>query len=130
MVGRPTDCTPEVTEIVCRELRLGLSIASACAAAGITKTSYYEYHQRASEGPPFSVFAAATTKARSEGTRGLEHTVRKAAVGDWRAAAWMLERRAPEDWSKRTEITGKDGGAVEVQVIVSPGLLADIPDDE
>ena len=129
MVGRPTDCTPEVTEIVCRELRLGLSIASACAAAGITKTSYYEYHQRASEGPPFSVFAAATTKARSEGTRGLEHTVRKAAVGDWRAAAWMLERRAPEDWSKRTEITGANGGPIEAQIVVAPALLDALADE-
>lgn len=130
MVGRPTDCTPEVTEIVCRELRLGLSIASACAAANIDKATYHRWIARGDEGPPFGDFRDATTKARSEGTRGLEHTVRKAAVGDWRAAAWMLERRAPEDWSKRTEITGKDGGAVEVQVIVSPGLLADIPDDE
>ena len=129
MVGRPTDCTPEVTEIVCRELRLGLSIASACAAAGITKTSYYEYHQRASEGPPFSVFAAATTKARSEGTRGLEHTVRKAAVGDWRAAAWMLERKAPEDWSKRTEITGANGGPIEAQIVVAPALLDALADE-
>lgn len=129
MVGRPTDCTPEVTEIVCRELRLGLSIASACAAAGITKTSYYEYHQRAGEGTPFSVFAAATTKARSEGTRGLEHTVRKAAVGDWRAAAWMLERRAPEDWSKRTEITGANGGPIEAQIVVAPALLDALADE-
>ena len=129
MVGRPTDCTPEVTEIVCRELRLGLSIASACAAAGITKTSYYEYYQRAIEGPPFSVFAAATTKARSEGTRGLEHTVRKAAVGDWRAAAWMLERRAPEDWSKRTEITGANGGPIEAQIVVAPALLDALADE-
>ena len=129
MVGRPTDCTPEVTEIVCRELRLGLSIASACAAAGITKTSYYEYHQRAGEGTPFSVFAAATTKARSEGTRGLEHTVRKAAVGDWRAAAWMLERKAPEDWSKRTEITGVNGGPIEAQIVVAPALLDALADE-
>ena len=26
----------------------------------------------------------------------------------------MLERRFPEDYGKRTEITGKDGGPVEV----------------
>jgi transposase-like protein len=131
MTGRPTDCTPEVTEAVCAELREGLSIASACAAGGIARSTYHDWLQRASEGPPFSDFRDATTKARAVGTRSLEVTVRTAALDDWRAAAWMLERKAPEDWSKRTEITGKDGGPVEVHnvtAMIDAELAARTPD--
>jgi hypothetical protein len=58
----------------------------------------------------------------------LVKTVRTAAQSDWRAATWMLERMDPDNFSRRTEVTGKEGGPI--QVIVSPGLLADLPDDE
>lgn len=129
MRGRPTDCTPEITEIICAELREGLSIASACAAAGVHRSSFHEWVSRSDEGPPFSDFADATTKARAAGTRALEVTVRTAAGTDWRAAAWMLERKAPEDWSKRTEITGKDGGPIEAQIVVAPALLDALADE-
>jgi hypothetical protein len=129
MTGRPTDCTPEVTEAVCAELREGLSIASACAAAGIDRATFHRWIARGDEGPPFSDFRNATTKARAVGTRSLEVTVRTAALDDWRAAAWMLERKAPEDWSKRTEITGKDGGPIEAQIVIAPALLDALADE-
>ena len=34
---------------------------------------------------------------------------------DWRAAAFILERRFPDDYGKRSEVTGKDGGPVKVE---------------
>ena len=37
------------------------------------------------------------------------------APTDWRAAAFLLERRFPDDYGKRSEITGKDGGPVKVE---------------
>ena len=37
------------------------------------------------------------------------------APTDWRAAAFLLERRFPDDYGKRTEVTGKDGVPVKVE---------------
>ena len=36
--------------------------------------------------------------------------------GDWRAYAWLLERRFRDRWSQRVESTGAGGGPVEVDV--------------
>jgi hypothetical protein len=128
MAGRPTDCTPTTTAAICEALKLGLSIRAACDSAGINQSSYFEWRSRADEGPPYSEFSEETTRARRAGRMSLVKTVRTAAQSDWRAATWMLERMDPDNFSRRTEVTGKEGGPI--QVIVSPGLLADLPDDE
>ena len=47
--------------------------------------------------------------------------IRLHASGDWRAAAWILERRHPDDYGKRTELTGKDGGPVKTEITGKDG---------
>src|SRR5690606_16697244 len=44
-----------------------------------------------------------------------QNVAEAANEGDWRASAWWLEHGpARARWAKRTEVTGADGGAVEV----------------
>lgn len=114
-MGRPTLLTPEVQEIICTELRNGMPIRQSCDYAGICTETYYVWMSKGSEGiQPYADFFHAATRARVEGTRALASTVREAALDDWRAAAWMLERRAPDEWSKRTEVSGPGGGPISV----------------
>ena len=40
------------------------------------------------------------------------------APTDWRAAAFILERRFPDDYGRRAELTGKAGGPVQVDTKV------------
>lgn len=131
--GRPPKLTPEITEAVCDALRDGLSIEGACARAGISPATYYEYNKRGRDGDTrFTEFAAETARARADVERRLIESVewaageriRKRALGsgdameiideaerDWRAAAWLLERKYPGEYGarQRLEHTGADG---------------------
>ena len=117
-MARPTDCTPELTAALCAELRVGMSIKAACQHVGLDDSTFRRWMQRGEDGEePFATFRAQATRAKSDGVRALVVTVRKAASSDWRAAAWILERRAPEDWTKRTEITGPEGGPIQIEQV-------------
>ena len=119
-MGRPTDCTPELTAALCDELKLGMTIRAACQHVGIDDSTYRKWMMRGEDGEePFVTFRTAATRAKADGIRALVVTVRKAAKDDWRAAAWMLERREPEEWSKRTEVTGASGGPIQIEDIRS-----------
>jgi hypothetical protein len=55
-------------------------------------------------------------KARSLSEMRAVEKIRKAGEQDWKAAAWFLERTATSRWGRvdRTEITGAEGGAIEI----------------
>ena len=46
----------------------------------------------------------ALTRAEQEAVVSLVDLVRSHAVGDWRAAAFLLERRHKKDWGRRETI--------------------------
>lgn len=63
-------------------------------------------------------FLDAVEKAQSEADLRDLKTIREAAqAGVWQAAAWRLERRHPQQWGRRrVEMTGAEGGPVDVEV--------------
>jgi hypothetical protein len=128
--GRPTICTPGMIDEVCRHLEQGCSIRTTCKIVGVSMETWSNWQHRGADGEePFATFVERTTKATGAGIGSLVTVMHKAAQsGDWRAAQALLDRMHPDISSTRTEHTGPEGGPI--QVIVSPGLLADIPDDE
>jgi hypothetical protein len=70
----------------------------ACEAAGVSPSTLYGWLDRAKEKPAsdYGRFAEMLTRARHEGVVARMAQVQKAAAeGDWRAAAWLLERDLP-----------------------------------
>lgn len=139
-MARPTKLTAKITEAVCDAIREGLSIEGACSHAGIARSTFHDWVSRGEDGEAeFSDFADQTARARAEVEERLLGSIewaagkrmRRRALGtgsdfetfeeeerDWRAAAWLLERKFPEAYgNKQTlEHTGKDGGPIGVSV--------------
>ena len=99
------------TEIKIAELvavvETSVSIESACAMVGIHRSTWYEWRERPE-------IEARLDRALAVAESRLLDSIREAGRDDWRASAWILERRYPETWSKRSELQA--GGSLEVVV--------------
>lgn len=121
-MGRPTDCTPEVTARVVDAITDGLSNEDAAMVSGISRTAFYEWIQRGEAGEePFAYFADAITRAKTDRKHLHLRNIRTIAVaaereGDrLRASTWYLEHVHRDEFgTQRHEVTGKDGGPIEV----------------
>ncbi len=107
-MARPSKLTPELQAHFCALLRAGNTIEVAAVASGVGVSTYYSWVARADQGrvsdKPYAEFSAAVDQAHAEAESILVTRVAQAAAkGSWQAAAWMLERRNPERWSKASE---------------------------
>jgi hypothetical protein len=120
--GQPIllDRDPKITDRVDAALRAGCSIKDACAVAGLSEATHFEYMAWAKDdGAPQRVkeYAERVARAWPVGKAYLAGLVVQQAKKDWRAAIALLERR-DADWRKRdgVELTGADAGPVRVTV--------------
>ena len=115
-MARPTKLTPEVQDLIVDGINAGLTFRLTCARAGVNPGTFYRWLEKgeAAQTGVYREFCDAVERAKADSALRLVSQITLQAPTDWRAAAFMLERRFPEDYGKRTEITGKDGGPVEV----------------
>ena len=134
--GRPTALLEEIKEQTLLDyIRIGTPIRKAVTASGIAEKTFYNWMARgmaererqslvpnAKDIPTeviFLQFLQRVEQARAEAITKKVAVIAKAGNdGDWRAAAWYLERQVPEDFGKtdRFEIGGTNGEAIKVQV--------------
>ena len=114
-MARPTKLTPEVEERLVRAISVGATYKDACACAGISFQTFLNWKKRAQRAVeqvgerdgepeetdhPFVEFFDRIKRAQGEAAVGLLAMIGKAANRDWKAAAWMLERRYPESYDR------------------------------
>jgi transposase len=100
--GRPTKLTPILADDLVLLLAAGASTARAARCVGVSERSVTRWLR---DGLAERVRLARAsgpeaTDALTE-ARMVVALARAAALGDWRAGAWMLERRWPERWADR-----------------------------
>ena len=118
--GNKTKLFDPITKgILLEAIKDGVPFTHACKLAGICYDTFLEWQKKGSEGkPPYSEFVEQLEKARGEAVEARIKRINEAAKsGSWQADAWWLERQIPSEFGKReaVELTGKDGGAVEVE---------------
>jgi hypothetical protein len=106
-MARPTKLTPAVEEKIVRAIRAGNYPEVAARHAGIHPATYYRWMERgalegeAPEDDPYRRFRAEVERALADAEIADVGLIERAARnGDWRAAAFLLERRHRERWRR------------------------------
>jgi hypothetical protein len=107
-MAAPTKFTRKTIDLLLAGIRNGLPYELAAEAAGIGRSTFYNWQRGAFPRGADKVlkveFLDALTRARGESAFRLAGLINRAATGDWRAAAWMLERRFPKDFAKDADL--------------------------
>lgn len=141
-MGRPSLLSDEVETLIVAELKDGSSTEDAGALCGINVDTVRHWvregvrAQRALDEDGTAIpdnrvamvqFSAAVKLAKAEARKHARSHIKRAMPTQWQAAAWFLERSAPEQYGKqtKTEISGPDQGPIQVE---AKGSLGDAID--
>ena len=83
-------------------LREGMSIVAACTQAGISENTHYRWLEECEDGEWTEEVNAAKDFAEAVALSKLKMLGDEKA--DWRAYAWILERRYPDRWGPKKEV--------------------------
>lgn len=113
--GRPTVMTEEALAKLTEAFSAGATDKEACAHAGIAVSTMMGYQANT---PGFLEQKEALKEKPMIAARLL--IARKAAT-DISTAQWYAERKKKDEFSTRTENTGKDGEALTVTIVAGNG---------
>jgi hypothetical protein len=115
---------PQRRETLLEALTAGNTRKAACACAGFSEDAFARYCTA------YPNFAEAVREAEATAEIRNVGKIQQASEKNWRAAAWWLERRHPQEWGRKNQTiqTGADGGQIAVQEI--PFDLTKLTDHE
>jgi len=126
--GRKTILNQEMADAIVNGLKLGNYMTTVADYVGVHPTSIANWLRHGEELSKvedreldeteqlFVMFFLECKKARALSEMKALNVIREASQSSWQAAAWYLERTASDRWGRvvRTEVTGADGGAIEI----------------
>ena len=131
-MGRPTALTEETVKRICARLEIGATKDAAAAKAGIGVSTFMGWQKRGRDeqrrradgerGNPnesrYVDFLESIEGAELIGEDTLIARINDASAEHWQAAAWILERRHPKKYGRRTDVTS-DGEKLDARVVVT-----------
>ena len=158
-MGRPSSLTPELQERICDAIRDGRNYDQACTLAGIHRSTFMKWRamgRAATRKTKYRDFLDATVRAREEwlirqealieevghdGER-VEEIVRTTKPDgsvvekkriirrrDWKAVAWLMERRHPERYGQRQKLE-HGGGLKHEGLPAAPTTVLVLPPED
>jgi hypothetical protein len=102
-MGRRTKLTKKIKDQICEILAKGATQKMAFDSVGVSHGSFYAWLKKGEAGKEkkYVDFLEAVKKAEAQGKIRMLEEIRGAVDRCWRANAWILERRWPEEWAKR-----------------------------
>ena len=97
--SRPTKLTPERRDALLKWLRGGLPLETAARLTGVSPSTVQSWRKQSRAGRAgYRNFETEVLTAMAEGEAIHVARIAEAGRGNWRAAAWLLERMHPEKW--------------------------------
>lgn len=122
--GRPSLLTPKREARLMDAVKKGMPLKQAAMLAGMSYETLNRWRiQGEAENAPteFRHFWQALRKSQALAMQSLVGRIRTASVTDWKAAAWLLERRHPDEFCRpqRLEHSGPGGGPIAAKMNVA-----------
>ncbi|MGI8923087.1 MAG: hypothetical protein ACR2HJ_03445 [Fimbriimonadales bacterium] len=118
-LGRPSKLTAAVTKDISQAIMVGASRDLAAQYGGINRATFYEWLRLGREAEErdeenlYLDFLLAVEFAEAAQVVNDLTLISLASETDWRAAAWRLERRFPNEYGKSRAALPSDGKTVE-----------------
>lgn len=123
-MARPTKHTQELEDKLATALQNGLTIEAACDVVGMDARTFHRWMESGATGRGKFVQFCRNMKSA---VATLKLTLISAinADPDWRAKAWVLERRFTDEYGRRnvTELVGKGGGPIKTEGAPPPVVI-------
>jgi len=113
--GRGSKFSEEIVRKLIASIQAGNYIETACRYAGISHTTFYRWLEKGekSRSGKFRDFVRQIEEALAISEQKMVLEINKAE--DWRAKAWLLERRFPERWGRRDFVQMEHKGEVNLK---------------
>ena len=124
-MGRLSKLTPETHALIVRLIGAGNYLETAAAAAGVSTSTMREWLRRGAREDDgiYADLADAVSKATAEAeAKDVIQISKAAAEGEWRAAAWKLERRYPERYGQKLTVEAKGEAASQVLALLKSSV--------
>lgn len=116
--------TEENRKIILDALRDGFPKSRAALLAGVSIDRFFDWLREGKTNPEAfpekAKFAEEVELAVVEGQKVLSDRIRQTALSGapntWQAAAWVLERTAPEEWGRRDKVEVEGGEKPLIQL--------------
>jgi len=89
--------------MICKALRHGATYRAAAEAAGVAYETFNEW--RKDTRPKYAKFSDAVKRSEADAQLDLLAKIESFGDKDWRANAWILERRFRQDFGATVDVT-------------------------
>ena len=111
--------TPDTQAKIIEAIKLGSTKTLAASYAGISRRTFYNWMEKGEEQKTgiYRDFLDALDQAEGERVARWLAIINKAAPKSWPAAAWLLERTRPDDYSLKSRVDLNHTGDQTIQIV-------------
>lgn len=120
-MARKTSYTPEIGDRIAKLVNAGAPIPRACEASHVSWNTAKTWIKRGRDGiEPYTSFVTLIEEAKAAWVCGATMRITKASEKDWKAAAWLLERREARHFGTKAKVdaTIQHSGSMAIQFYI------------